>query len=92
MKKPRYSTNKYIILITASATIGLIISVILMKYILGMIGVPDSGIIRIIVFCFPFIVYACLKGFHVGLIKHYGFKDPFLNNGNLGNSEQTNTE
>jgi hypothetical protein len=71
-KSPRYSVHKYIIAIVIAASLGVIITAIL----LNLIGIPKQGIVLIIVGAFPIILYSCLRGFHKGLIDHYGFTEP----------------
>ena len=71
-KIPRYTVKKYILIGVISASLGLFITVIL----LSLIGFPTQGLLVVVLFSFPIILYACLRGFHKGLVKHYGFKEP----------------
>ena len=72
--KPRYSVKKYIFLGTVSMTLVVWIGTIL----LTLIGFPTQGLLIVVLICFPFILFACLTGFHKGLVKYYGFKEPQL--------------
>lgn len=71
-KIPRYTVKNYIFIGVISASLGLFITVIL----LSLIGFPTQGFLFFVLFSFPVILYACLRGFHKGLVKHYGFKEP----------------
>jgi hypothetical protein len=69
---PRYTVKKYLFIIVISATFGLVTTVIL----LSLIGFPTQGLLVVILISFPILLYACLSGFHKGLVEHYGFKEP----------------
>ena len=83
MNKPRYSTNKYILMITGFATVGLILSLIILQYFYNLIGISEKELIKTIFICFPIFLFCCLKGFYLGLVKYYGFKDPFKKESDL---------
>jgi len=70
--KPRYSVKKYILLGTSGATLGLWIAMIL----LSLIGFPAQALLLVVLGCFPVALFACLTGFHKGLVTYYGFKEP----------------
>ena len=70
--KPRYSVKKYILIGIMSPTIGLWIGTIL----LSLIGFPTQGLLLVVLGCFPLLLFACLTGFHKGLVTYYGFKEP----------------
>ena len=71
-KTPRYTVKKYIIWIVSYATVGLTISVVLLRF----FGFPQQGILLVVLLSFPIVLYAALKGFHKGLVDYYGFKEP----------------
>ena len=73
-RTPRYSVKKYMFIIVVSATLGLVMSAIL----LGLVGVHSQGILVTVLLVIPVILYSCLRGFHKGLVDHYGFKEPDL--------------
>jgi len=69
---PRYSVKQYTFWIVGSATAGLLIAAV----ILYAIGFPTQGILMVVLLSFPFLLFACLRGFHKGLVIHYGFREP----------------
>jgi len=68
--KAQYSVKKYILVSVASATIGFIISVVMVI----LIGFGYQGTIIYIFLFFPFVLFIVLYGFYKGLVRHYDFK------------------
>ena len=73
-RKARYTVNQYILVITITATLGLVASIILLK----LIGFPSQGLLLIALASFPVILYSCLRGLRKGLSEHYGFTEANL--------------
>ena len=71
-KIPRYTVKKYIFIGVFSMTLGVFTGVIILR----LIGFPTQGLLIVVLLSFPVILYACLHGFHKGLVKHYGFNEP----------------
>ena len=74
--KPRYKINKYISIAVISETAGLILAVIIIR----LLGIPNQGLLIIVILAFPILLYSCLRGFYRGLVNHYGFKAPHFQN------------
>ncbi len=75
INKPRYSIKKYLLLLVFSATVGLLVGVVIINYVLGhLLGAGCQDIIRITIIAFPLVIFCVLYGFYKGLVKHYGFK------------------
>jgi len=73
--KPRHSIKKYILILVVSASIGVILSTIVVSIIGYVIGFGSQGVLVIVVLSCPFWFFSVLYGFYKGLIKYYGFKE-----------------
>jgi hypothetical protein len=69
---PRYSIAKYILLLVLSSTISLAICSLLLALLGRIVGFGCQGVIVILLFLFPVLIFSVLYGFYKGLVRYYG--------------------
>ena len=73
-EKPRYSIKAFILLVVASATIGLVIGTIILEIMGRIIGFGCQGVLVMVLFAFPTCLFSVLYGFYKSLVRHYGLQ------------------
>ncbi len=71
-RQPKYSVKQYILFGVAAVSLGVVGAIIL----LSILGLPEQGLLIVLLISFPVITYSMLRGFHKGLVKYYGFAEP----------------
>jgi|GEM_PF-2731757 len=68
--KKLYSIKKYMLMLTASATVVLIVT----AKVLSLLGLSCRDTFVMLAFIFPECLFLVLYGFYKGLVMHYGLK------------------
>lgn len=72
--EPRYSVKGYLLILVASASVGLVLCAFIVSFLGDVIGFGSQGVLIVILFTFPFCIFSVLYGFYKGLVRHYGLK------------------
>lgn len=69
--KPRYTIKQYIWLAVLGATLSLLFDII----VFGLLGAPCRLLLITVIGFYSAVIYVILKGFHGGLVEHYGLQE-----------------
>jgi len=73
-EKPRYSVANYILLLVLSSSFGLAVCSMLLGLLGKIAGFGCQGVVVILLFLFPVVIFSVLYGFYKGLVRYYDFK------------------